>query len=75
MALAAARLGKFAGRTPGAAGIIVAALATGAYVGWDFYRVGQLYKPLADRPPSLRQDTVRKVGNAPSSPIRSILRC
>ncbi|WP_395452956.1 Wzy polymerase domain-containing protein [Acidovorax delafieldii] len=53
------------GARRGAAGIIVAALATGAYVGWDFYRVGQLYKPLADRPPSLRQDTVRKVGNTP----------
>lgn len=53
------------GARRGAAGIIVAALATGAYVGWDFYRVGQLYKPLADRPLSLRQDTVRKVGNTP----------
>ena len=49
----------------GAAAIIVGALALGAYVGWDFYRVSQLYRPLADRPPSLRQDTVRKVGNTP----------
>lgn len=49
----------------GAAAIIVGALAIAAYVGWDFYRVSQLYRPLADRPPSLRQDTVRKVGNTP----------
>ena len=49
----------------GAAAIIVGALALGAYVGWDFYRVSQLYRPLADRPASLRQDTVRKVGNTP----------
>ncbi|MDD2178016.1 Wzy polymerase domain-containing protein [Acidovorax sp. D2M1] len=47
------------------AAVIVAALALGAYVGWDFYRVSQLYKPLADRPPSLRHDTVRKVGDTP----------
>ncbi|PUA95363.1 pilin glycosylation ligase PglL [Acidovorax sp. 107] len=47
------------------AAVIVAALALGAYAGWDFYRVGQLYKPLAERPPSLRNDTVRKVGDTP----------
>lgn len=47
------------------AAIILAALALGSYVGWDFYRVSQLYKPLADRPPSLRNDTVRKVGDTP----------
>lgn len=49
----------------GAAAIIVAGLALGAYVGWDFYRVSQLYRPLADRPPSLREDTFRKVGSTP----------
>lgn len=47
------------------ASVTVSALALGAYVGWDFYRVSQLYKPLADRPPALRNDTVRKVGNTP----------
>lgn len=44
---------------------IAAALALGAYAGWDFYRVGLLYKPLAERPLSLRNDTVRKVGGTP----------
>lgn len=43
----------------------VMAVALGAYVGWDFYRVSQLYRPLTDRPPSLRHDTVRKVGDTP----------
>lgn len=39
--------------------------ALGAYVGWDFYRVSQLYLPLDQRAPSLRDDTVRKVGATP----------
>lgn len=50
----------------GAFGAALAVLALlGAYAAWDFYRVGQLYRPLAERPASLRQDTVRKVGNTP----------
>lgn len=42
-----------------------AALALGAYLGRDYYRVSQLYLPLAERTPALRSDTVRKVGNTP----------
>ena len=39
--------------------------ALGAYVGWDYYRVSQLYLPLEERAPALRDDTVRKVGATP----------
>ncbi|WP_265706138.1 Wzy polymerase domain-containing protein [Verminephrobacter aporrectodeae] len=49
----------------GAALATGAAVALGAYAGWDFYRVSQLYMPLDERAPSLRNDTVRKVGTTP----------
>ena len=39
--------------------------ALGAYVGWDYFRVSQLYLPLEERAPALRDDTVRKVGATP----------
>ena len=40
-------------------------MALGAWVGWDFYRVSQLYKPASERPVGLRNDTARKVGATP----------
>ena len=49
----------------GVAVVTLAAVALGAYAGWDFYRVSQLYLPLAERAPSLRSDTARKVGGSP----------
>ena len=45
--------------------LVLAAQGLGAYAGWDFYRVSQLYLPLDQRAPSLRDDTVRKVGSTP----------
>ncbi|ABM57942.1 Wzy polymerase domain-containing protein [Verminephrobacter eiseniae] len=50
---------------PGAALITAAAVALGAYMGRDYYRISQLYMPLAERDPALRHDTVRKVGATP----------
>ena len=49
----------------GLAGATLAAVALGAWVGWDFYRVSQLYKPASERPVGLRNDTARKVGATP----------
>ncbi len=46
-------------------GLILAAVAFGGYVAWDYYRVSQLYLPLDQRAPGLRDDTVRKVGAPP----------
>ncbi len=40
-------------------------MALGAWVGWDFYRVSQLYKPASERPVGLRDDTARKVATTP----------
>lgn len=48
-----------------AALLTLAALASSAYMAVDYYRISQLYRPLADRPESLRRDTVRKVGDTP----------
>ena len=39
-------------------------LAAAAYVGWDYWRVGQLFMPPAHRPHSLREDTLAKVSNS-----------
>ena len=49
----------------GVACFILGAEVLGAYVGWDYYRVSQLYLPLDERIPALRDDTVRKVGATP----------
>ena len=49
----------------GLGGATLAAVALGAWVGWDFYRVSQLYKPASERPVGLRNDTARKVGATP----------
>ena len=45
--------------------LTLGAVAFGGYVAWDFYRVSQLYLPLDQRAPTLRDDTVRKVGATP----------
>ena len=47
------------------AGATVAAVLMGGYVGWDFYRVSQLYQPASERPEYLKDDTARKVGTTP----------
>ena len=49
----------------GVVAVMAAMLMLGAYAAWDFYRVGMLYRPLEDRPPAWRTDTVRKVGDTP----------
>ncbi|PJI96213.1 pilin glycosylation ligase PglL [Acidovorax sp. 69] len=45
--------------------LVVVVVVMGGYAGWDFHRVSQLYMPIAERAPSLRSDTVRKVGGTP----------
>jgi hypothetical protein len=39
-------------------------LATAAYVGWDYWRVGQLFMPPAHRAQTYREDTLAKVSNS-----------
>jgi hypothetical protein len=39
-------------------------LATAAYVGWDYWRVGQLFVPQAHRAPAYRDDTLAKVSDS-----------
>lgn len=43
------------------AGAWGAALAAGVYAGWDYWRVGQLYQPVASRAAAYRDDTLDKV--------------
>lgn len=45
--------------------VILGVEALGAYVGWDFYRVSQLYLTMDERAPAFRDETVRKVGATP----------
>jgi O-antigen ligase len=40
------------------AGIVLAATA---YAGWDYYRIGQIYRPYEARNPAYREDTLDKV--------------
>lgn len=39
-------------------------LASAAYVGWDYWRVGQLFVPQAHRAPAYRDDTLAKVSDS-----------
>ena len=47
----------------GVAGAAVAAVALGVQVGWDFYRVSQLYRPVSERAAAFQSDTARKVAD------------
>lgn len=44
-----------------AGGALAAALVVGAYAGWDYWRVSQLYKPPASRAPAYRDNTLARV--------------
>lgn len=52
-----------AGRLPWAAKVSLAALvlAALAYASWDYRRVSQVFRPVQERPPELREDTLQKV--------------
>lgn len=52
-----------AGGLPGAARVLLAivALAALAYASWDYHRVSQAFRPMQERSPALREDTLRKV--------------
>lgn len=47
----------------GAAMALVAVSAAGVAVAWDYYRVSQLYRPMAARLPAFQRDTLAKVSN------------
>lgn len=44
-----------------AGGVLGVALVAGAYAGWDYWRVSQLYKPSASRAPAYRDNTLARV--------------
>ncbi len=47
----------------GAAMALVAVAVVGAGIAWDYYRVSQLYRPMAARLPAFQRDTLAKVSN------------
>ena len=48
----------------GAGALVLCALvAAGAYAGWDYWRVGQIYRPVAQRAPAYREITLDKVAD------------
>ncbi|WP_087748381.1 MULTISPECIES: Wzy polymerase domain-containing protein [unclassified Acidovorax] len=46
-----------------AAVVVVAVGVAGAGIAWDYYRVSQLYRPMAARPLAYQADTLAKVSN------------
>ena len=47
----------------GAAAALVAVSAAGVAVAWDYVRVSQIYRPVADRLPAYREDTLVKLSD------------
>ena len=48
----------------GAGALVLCALfAAGGYAGWDYWRVGQIYRPVAQRAPAYREITLDKVAD------------
>lgn len=45
-------------------GLLVVFFSMAGYVGWDYFKVSQLYTPTAQRPEMFRSDTFAKVGGS-----------
>lgn len=47
----------------GAALVLAGILGLGACAGWDYWRVSQIYRPVSERAPALRENTIAKVSD------------
>jgi len=47
----------------GAALVWAGIFGLGAYAGWDYWRVSQIYRPVSERAPALRENTIAKVSD------------
>lgn len=54
---------RFAPLRYGVALVLAGILALGAYAAWDYWRVSQIYLPVSERTPALRENTIAKVSD------------
>lgn len=54
---------RFAPLRYGVALVWAGTLGLGAYAGWDYWRVSQIYRPVSERAPALREHTIAKVSD------------